>query len=108
THDECLCAKFNLLIMLGTYVLSSGYYEAYYRKAQQVRTLIKEDFLKAFEKCDAIATPTTPTTAFRIGEKTDDPLSMYLNDIYTCPAKLARILGISPPAGLRSEGRLTG
>src|SRR5207253_7262002 len=108
TRDEGFGAEVKRRIMLGTYVLSSGYYDAYYRKAQQVRTLIKDDFLKAFEKCDAIATPTTPTVAFKLGEKTDDPLSMYLNDIYTCPAKLARILGISPPAGLRSEGRLTG
>jgi aspartyl-tRNA(Asn)/glutamyl-tRNA(Gln) amidotransferase subunit A len=90
--------------MLGTYVLSSGYYDAYYRKAQQVRTLIKQDFLKAFERCDAIATPTTPTVAFLLGEKTDDPLSMYLNDIYTCTANLAGIPGISVPCGLSGDG----
>jgi aspartyl-tRNA(Asn)/glutamyl-tRNA(Gln) amidotransferase subunit A len=89
--------------MLGTYVLSAGYYDAYYRKAQQVRTLIKNDFLKAFESCDAIITPTSPTPAFAIGEKTDDPLAMYLNDIYTVTANLAGIPGISVPCGLSSE-----
>jgi aspartyl-tRNA(Asn)/glutamyl-tRNA(Gln) amidotransferase subunit A len=90
-------------IMLGTYVLSAGYYEAYYRKAQQVRTLIKNDFLKAFASCDAIITPTSPTPAFAIGEKTDDPLAMYLNDIYTVTANLAGVPGISVPCGLSSE-----
>jgi aspartyl-tRNA(Asn)/glutamyl-tRNA(Gln) amidotransferase subunit A len=90
-------------IMLGTYVLSAGYYDAYYRKAQQVRTLIKNDFLKAFASCDAIITPTSPTPAFAIGEKTDDPLAMYLNDIYTVTANLAGIPGISVPCGLSSE-----
>jgi aspartyl-tRNA(Asn)/glutamyl-tRNA(Gln) amidotransferase subunit A len=105
TRDEGFGAEVKRRIMLGTYVLSSGYYEAYYRKAQQVRTLIKQDFQKAFEKCDAIATPTTPTTAFLLGEKTDDPLAMYLNDIYTCTANLAGIPGISLPCGL-SEDRL--
>jgi aspartyl-tRNA(Asn)/glutamyl-tRNA(Gln) amidotransferase subunit A len=90
-------------IMLGTYVLSAGYYDAYYRKAQQVRTLIKNDFLKAFGSCDAIITPTSPTPAFAIGEKTDDPLAMYLNDIYTVTANLAGIPGISVPCGLSSE-----
>lgn len=90
-------------IMLGTYVLSAGYYDAYYRKAQQVRTLIKNDFLKAFASCDAIITPTSPTPAFAIGEKTDDPLAMYLNDIYTVTANLAGVPGISVPCGLSSE-----
>src|SRR5690242_1633463 len=90
-------------IMLGTYVLSAGYYDAYYRKAQQVRTLIKNDFLKAFASCDAIITPTSPTPAFAIGEKTNDPLSMYLNDIYTVTANLAGVPGISVPCGLSSE-----
>jgi aspartyl-tRNA(Asn)/glutamyl-tRNA(Gln) amidotransferase subunit A len=85
-------------------VLSSGYYEAYYRKAQQVRALIKQDFRRAFETCDAIATPTTPTVAFMLGEKTDDPLAMYLNDIYTCTANLAGIPGISIPCGLSNDG----
>jgi aspartyl-tRNA(Asn)/glutamyl-tRNA(Gln) amidotransferase subunit A len=103
TRDEGFGAEVKRRIMLGTYVLSSGYYEAYYRKAQQVRTLIKQDFEKAFEQCDAIATPTTPTTAFLLGEKTDDPLAMYLNDIYTCTANLAGIPGISLPCGLSEE-----
>lgn len=104
TRDEGFGAEVKRRIMLGTYVLSSGYYEAYYRKAQQVRTLIKQDFQNAFEICDAIATPTTPTTAFLLGEKTDDPLEMYLNDIYTCTANLAGIPGISLPCGLSEEG----
>ncbi len=104
TRDEGFGAEVKRRIMLGTYVLSSGYYEAYYRKAQQVRTLIKQDFQKAFEKCDTIATPTTPTTAFLLGEKTDDPLAMYLNDIYTCTANLAGIPGISLPCGLSEAG----
>jgi aspartyl-tRNA(Asn)/glutamyl-tRNA(Gln) amidotransferase subunit A len=86
-------------IMLGTYVLSSGYYEAYYKKAQKVRRLIKEDFTNAFKEVDIIITPTTPSTAFRIGEKTDDPVKMYLNDIFTTTANLAGIPGISIPYG---------
>ncbi len=90
-------------IMLGTYVLSAGYYDAYYRKAQQVRTLIENDFLNAFKNCDAIITPTSPTPAFAIGEKVDDPLAMYLNDIYTVTANLAGVPGISVPCGLSSE-----
>jgi aspartyl-tRNA(Asn)/glutamyl-tRNA(Gln) amidotransferase subunit A len=90
-------------IMLGTYVLSAGYYDAYYRKAQQVRTLIKNDFLNAFKSCDAIITPTAPTPAFAIGEKVDDPLAMYLNDIYTVTANLGGVPGISVPCGLSSE-----
>jgi len=86
-------------IMLGTYVLSAGYYDAYYRKAQKVRRLIKNDFDKAFEKVDVMLTTTTPTTAFKIGEKSDDPLQMYLSDIYTTSANLAGIPGISIPIG---------
>lgn len=86
-------------IMLGTYVLSAGYYDAYYRKAQKVRRIIKNDFEKAFDRVDLILSPTTPTTAFKIGEKTDDPLSMYLNDIYTTPANLVGIPAISIPIG---------
>jgi aspartyl-tRNA(Asn)/glutamyl-tRNA(Gln) amidotransferase subunit A len=105
TRDEGFGAEVKRRIMLGTYVLSSGYYEAYYRKAQQVRTLIKRDFVQAFEQCEAILTPTTPTPAFLLGEKTDDPLSMYLNDIYTCTANLSGIPGISIPCGL-SAARL--
>ncbi|MFH1196524.1 MAG: Asp-tRNA(Asn)/Glu-tRNA(Gln) amidotransferase subunit GatA [bacterium] len=91
-------------IMLGTYVLSAGYYDAYYRKAQKVRRLIKEDFLNAFQKVDVILTPTTPTTAFKIGEMVDDPLQMYLMDIYTTSANLAGIPGISIPIGADSKG----
>ncbi|MBI4843952.1 MAG: Asp-tRNA(Asn)/Glu-tRNA(Gln) amidotransferase subunit GatA [Nitrospirae bacterium] len=90
-------------ILLGTYALSSGYYDAYYRKAQQVRTLIKEDFDRAFEIADAIATPTTPTPAFKAGEKTDDPLQMYLADIFTISANLAGVPGISIPCGFTSQ-----
>ena len=86
-------------IILGTYVLSSGYYDAYYLRAQKVRTLIRNDFLKAFEKVDAIVTPTTPTAAFKIGEKSDDPLQMYLCDIFTLSCNLAGICGISLPCG---------
>lgn len=91
-------------IMLGTYVLSAGYYDAYYAKAQKVRRLIKNDFDEAFKKVDVIASPTAPTTAFGIGEKTDDPVQMYLNDIYTITANLAGICGISLPAGTHSDG----
>lgn len=86
-------------IMLGTYVLSAGYYDAYYKKAQQVRTKIKEDFEKAFGEVDIIATPTTPTPAFRFGAKTKDPLSMYLEDIFTIPANLAGLPALSMPCG---------
>ncbi|MEW6303723.1 MAG: Asp-tRNA(Asn)/Glu-tRNA(Gln) amidotransferase subunit GatA [Verrucomicrobiota bacterium] len=93
-------------IILGTYVLSSGYYDAYYLRAQKVRTLIRQDFLKAFEKVDAIVTPTTPTAAFKIGEKADDPLQMYLSDIFTISCNLAGICGISVPCGLTSNPKL--
>lgn len=89
-------------IMLGTYALSSGYYEAYYRKAQQVRTLVKRDFENAFEKVDIIITPTSPTAAFKIGEKTDDPLQMYLSDIFTISVNLAGVPAISIPCGFTS------
>ncbi len=91
-------------ILLGTYVLSAGYYDAYYRKAQQVRTLLTRDFLQAFHSVDAMLTPTAPTPAFKLGEKTDDPLSMYLADIYTVTANLAGICGISVPCGNSKEG----
>ena len=91
-------------IMLGTYALSAGYYDAYYGQAQKVRTLIKKDFELAFETVDIIAAPVAPTTAFRIGEHVDDPLSMYLQDIFTLPANLAGIPGISLPAGLDQDG----
>lgn len=86
-------------IMLGTYVLSAGYYDAYYRKAQQVRTLIKQDFEQAFTRCDCLVAPTAPTTAFKIGEKVDDPLTMYLSDIYTVSVNLAGLPAISVPCG---------
>ncbi len=92
-------------IMLGTYALSSGYYDAYYLKAQKVRALIRRDFDEAFAKCDVIVTPTTPTPAFTFGEKTDDPLQMYLNDIYTNSVNLAGVPGLSVPCGL-VDGRL--
>ena len=105
TREEGFGAEVKRRIMLGTYVLSAGYYDAYYRKAQQVRTLIKKDFLNAFERCDAIITPTSPTPAFAIGEKVDDPLAMYLNDIYTVTANLAGVPGLSVPCAL-SSGRL--
>jgi aspartyl-tRNA(Asn)/glutamyl-tRNA(Gln) amidotransferase subunit A len=91
-------------IMLGTYVLSAGYYEAYYRKGQKVRRLIKEDFDKAFREVDCIVTPTSPSTAFKAGEKVDDPLQMYLSDIYTTSANLAGIPGISIPCGSDKQG----
>ncbi len=91
-------------IMLGTYVLSAGYYDAYYKKAQKVRRLIKQDFDKAFNEVDIILTPTTPSTAFKIGEKSNDPLEMYLSDIYTTSANLAGIPGISIPAAKSSDG----
>lgn len=90
--------------MLGTYALSAGYYDAYYLKAQQVRTLIRRDFEEALSGVDVIACPTTPTTAFRIGEKSDDPLSMYLSDIFTLAVNLAGICGMSLPCGFDAAG----
>jgi aspartyl-tRNA(Asn)/glutamyl-tRNA(Gln) amidotransferase subunit A len=93
-------------IILGTYALSAGYYDAYYGSAQQVRTLVQRDFASAFEQVDVLATPTAPTTAFRLGEKLDDPLAMYLNDVATIPANLAGVPGISLPAGLAPEDGL--
>ncbi len=93
-------------IILGTYVLSSGYYDAYYLRAQKVRTLIRQDFLNAFEKVDAVLTPTTPTAAFKAGEKTDDPLQMYLSDIFTISCNLAGICGISIPGGFTQSPKL--
>ena len=91
-------------IMLGTHALSSGYYDAYYKKAMQVRTLIKEDFDQVFKGCDVLLTPTSPTTAFGIGEKTSNPMEMYLTDIYTVPVNIAGIPGISIPCGLDQAG----
>ena len=93
-------------IILGTYALSSGYYDAYYGSAQKVRTLITQDFNKAFEKCDVMVSPTCPTTAFKIGEKSNDPIAMYLNDIATIPVNMAGIGGMSLPAGLAPEDGL--
>jgi aspartyl-tRNA(Asn)/glutamyl-tRNA(Gln) amidotransferase subunit A len=95
-------------IILGSYVLSSGYYDAYYLRAQKVRTLIRNDFEKAFENVDFIVAPTSPTTAFKAGEKTDDPLSMYLSDIYTINVNLAGLPGISVPCGFASDGMPVG
>lgn len=91
-------------ILIGTYVLSAGYYDAYYLKAQRVRTLIAEDFKKAFAKVDVLLTPTAPSAAFAIGEKQDDPIAMYLNDVFTVPTSLAGLPGISVPAGLNNDG----
>ena len=91
-------------IMIGTYALSSGYYDAYYIKAQKVRRLISEDFIKAYEKCDVLLTPTAPSAAFAIGENEDDPIKMYLNDVFTVPASLAGLPGMSVPAGLNADG----
>jgi aspartyl-tRNA(Asn)/glutamyl-tRNA(Gln) amidotransferase subunit A len=91
-------------IMLGTYALSAGYYEAYYLKAQKVRSLIARDFRQAFEKADLIVTPTSPVPAFRLGERTADPLAMYLADIYTVTGSLAGVPGISVPCGNTGEG----
>jgi aspartyl-tRNA(Asn)/glutamyl-tRNA(Gln) amidotransferase subunit A len=91
-------------VMIGTYVLSAGYYDAYYLKAQQLRTLIAQDFTQAFEQCDILLTPTAPSTAFALGEKQDDPIAMYLNDVFTVPASLAGLPGISVPAGLGGDG----
>jgi len=91
-------------IMLGTYALSAGYYEAYYQKALQVRALIRRDFEAAFKQCDLLAAPVAPTPAFRLGEKVDDPLTMYLSDIFTISANLAGIPGISVPCGFSSRG----
>ncbi|GMT40700.1 MAG: glutamyl-tRNA(Gln) amidotransferase subunit A [bacterium] len=90
-------------IMIGTYALSAGYYDAYYLKAQKIRRLISDDFTRAFEKCDVIAGPTTPETAFRFGDKSDDPVAMYLNDIYTISVNLAGLPGISIPAGMDKD-----
>lgn len=104
TRSEGFGAEVQRRIMIGTYVLSSGYYDAYYLKAQKVRKLIKNDFDDAYKKVDAILTPSTPSSAFKIGEKTNDPVSMYLNDIFTVPVNLAGLPGISIPAGHDAKG----
>jgi len=104
TRDAGFGTETKRRIMLGTYALSSGYYDAYYLRGQKVRTLIKQDFDNAWNECDAIITPTSPTTAFRIGERSADPLSMYLSDIYTISANLSGIPAISIPCGFSQEG----
>jgi aspartyl-tRNA(Asn)/glutamyl-tRNA(Gln) amidotransferase subunit A len=93
-------------VILGTYALSAGYYDAYYGSAQRVRTLIQRDFASAFERADVLVSPSAPTTAFRIGERVDDPLAMYLNDLTTIPANLAGVPGLSLPIGLAPEDSL--
>ena len=104
TRDEGFGTEVKRRILLGTYVLSAGYYDAYYKKAQQVRALITKDFLQAFAEVDVIVGPMTPTAAFKIGEKADDPMAMYLADIYSVAASLAGICGVSVPCGTTSEG----
>ena len=104
TRGEGFGREVQRRIMIGTYVLSHGYYDAYYTKAQKVRTLIRKDFEQAFQRVDAILTPTAPNAAFPIGMKNDDPVTMYLNDVFTVPTSLAGLPGMSVPAGLNSEG----
>ena len=106
TRDAGFGDEVKRRIILGTYALSSGYYDAYYGQAQKVRTLISRDFAAAFEKVDVLASPTAPTTAFKLGEKLDDPMAMYLNDLATIPANLAGVPGISVPNGLADEDGL--
>jgi len=108
SRDEGFGPEVKRRILLGTYVLSAGYYDAYYRKAQQVRALITRDFLEAFAQVDVIVGPVTPTAAFKIGEKSDDPLAMYLADIYSVAASLAGICAVSVPCGTTAEGLPTG
>jgi aspartyl-tRNA(Asn)/glutamyl-tRNA(Gln) amidotransferase subunit A len=104
TRGEGFGQEVRRRVLIGTYVLSAGYYDAYYLKAQQVRTLIARDFAEAFKRCDALLTPTAPSAAFAIGEKQDDPIAMYLNDVFTVPVNLAGLPAISVPAGLSSDG----
>jgi aspartyl-tRNA(Asn)/glutamyl-tRNA(Gln) amidotransferase subunit A len=104
TRDEGFGAEVKRRILLGTYALSAGYYDAYYRKAQQVRTLLTQDFLAAFAEVDVLVAPVTPTPAFKLGEKTDDPVQMYLEDIYSVAASLAGICGVSVPCGETKDG----
>jgi len=106
TRDRGFGDEVKRRIILGTYALSSGYYDAYYGQAQKVRTLISRDFAAAFEQADVLVSPTAPTTAFKLGEKLDDPLAMYLNDLATIPANLAGVPGISVPSGLADEDGL--
>jgi aspartyl-tRNA(Asn)/glutamyl-tRNA(Gln) amidotransferase subunit A len=104
TRAEGFGAEVKRRIMIGTYALSAGYYDAYYLKAQKVRTLIKQDFEQAFSQVDVLVSPTAPTTAFKLGEKTADPLSMYLTDLMTIPVNLAGLPGISVPCGFDQQG----
>jgi aspartyl-tRNA(Asn)/glutamyl-tRNA(Gln) amidotransferase subunit A len=104
TRDEGFGVEVKRRIMLGTYALSAGYYEAYYKKAQQVRTLIRRDFEEAFQQVDVLVAPTAPTPAFKIGEKIDDPLQMYLSDVFTITINLAGIPALSIPCGFSSAG----
>ncbi|HKK31158.1 MAG TPA: amidase family protein, partial [Alphaproteobacteria bacterium] len=104
TRAEGFGAEVKRRVMIGTYVLSAGYYDAYYLKAQKVRTLILRDFTQAFEQVDAILTPTAPSAAFVVGEKQDDPVQMYLNDVFTVPASMAGLPAISVPGGLSDGG----
>jgi aspartyl-tRNA(Asn)/glutamyl-tRNA(Gln) amidotransferase subunit A len=104
TRGELFGEEVKRRIMLGTYVLSAGYYDAYYIRAQKLRRLFAQDFSEAFQQVDLILSPTTPSTAFKIGEKVSDPLSMYLNDIYTISANLAGICAISVPVSLDEHG----
>jgi aspartyl-tRNA(Asn)/glutamyl-tRNA(Gln) amidotransferase subunit A len=104
SRAEGFGAEVRRRILIGTYVLSAGYYDAFYSRAQKLRTLIARDFSLAYEKCDVLLTPATPGPAFAIGEKTSDPVSMYLNDVFTVTVNLAGLPGISVPAGLTPEG----
>jgi aspartyl-tRNA(Asn)/glutamyl-tRNA(Gln) amidotransferase subunit A len=104
TRGKGFGAEVQRRVLMGTYVLSAGYYDAYYNKARKVRSLIAGDFAKAYEKVDAILTPTAPSPAFGMGDKMDDPIAMYLNDVFTVPASLAGLPGISIPAGLSADG----
>ncbi|MEM8605392.1 MAG: amidase family protein, partial [Cyanobacteria bacterium P01_H01_bin.121] len=104
TRAEGFGAEVKRRIMIGTYALSAGYYDAYYLKAQKVRTLIKQDFEAAFADVDVLVSPTAPTTAFKTGEKTEDPLSMYLTDLMTIPVNLAGLPGLSLPCGFDEQG----
>ena len=103
TRGEGFGAEVKRRVLIGTYVLSAGYYDAYYNKARKVRSVILRDFNEAYEKCDVMLTPTTPSEAFTIGDKMDDPIAMYLNDVFTVPASLAGLPGISVPAGLSAD-----
>ena len=104
TRGQGFGAEVKRRIMLGTYALSAGYYDAYYLRAQKVRTLIREDFTKVFQQVDAIVSPTSPVPAFKLGAKVDDPLSMYLMDVYTLPCNLAGLPGLSVPCGFTQGG----